>query len=289
MSASTKPTSTPSTSTPSGERGKPERRRAPRPQRKEGEPPPVINPDTLVHLPGRTRQTFITSDFHLCHSNIIKYCGRPYRVRGPNNNPANVAEVDRMNNDILAMFDRLPLDCDVWNLGDVFYPIDRRVTPSKVRELQSMVAKMKGEGGRRRLLLVLGNHDVGRLPGRSKADFYRVLGFDEVYDAPVVLENKYLLSHEPFYLEKDCPLINLYGHLHEKLLREVDFCIDYDRYRVLIQQAEREGREKPKLEISWPDRKVDLSHYRSMCLDYNRGILEWSEDTFTIASPIWTE
>ena len=69
----------------------------------------------------RTRQTFIISDLHLGHSNIIKYCGRPYHVEGSNRNPANIPEVNRMNEDILKMFDYLPDNCDIWNLGDCFF------------------------------------------------------------------------------------------------------------------------------------------------------------------------
>jgi len=245
--------------------------------------------DTLVHIPERTRKTFITSDFHLCHANIIRYCNRPYHIRGGNSNPANIPVVNQMNEDILALFDRLPLDCDVWNLGDVFYPLDRRLSVSQISSLKSMVRKMKGEGGNRRLFLVLGNHDIGQLRGHARAEFYEMLGFDEVYDAPVIIEDKYLLSHEPVYLKKGSPLINLYGHLHEKLLQKNDFCIDYEKYRRQIQIAEREGREKPKLEISWPEREIDLANYRTMCLDYNRGILEWTGDSFTVAAPIWTD
>jgi len=251
--------------------------------------PLTINPDSLLRVPGRTRKTFITSDFHMFHSNIIRYCKRPYHVKGPNSNPANIPVVNQMNEDILSLFDRLPLDCDVWNLGDVFYPLERVVNPTQIRLMQSMIARMKGKDGRRRLLLVLGNHDIGRLPGRSRADFYYNLGFDQVYEAPVVVEDKYILSHEPFFLPKGSSMINLYGHLHEQALKKDDFCIDYQRYRRQLQRAEREGTEKPKLEISWPEREVDLANYRSMCLDFNKGILEWTGDTFTVAAPIWTE
>ena len=47
--------------------------------------------------------------------------------------------------------------------------------------------------------------------------------------------------------------------------------------------------EKPELEIAWPEREIDLANYRNMCLDYNKGILEWCGDDFVVASPIWNK
>ena len=83
--------------------------------------------------------------------------------------------------------------------------------------------------------------------------------------------------------------VNLYGHLHEKLLKKDDFCIDYQKYYKQIKIAENEGKEMPKFEIAWPEREVDLANYRSMCIDYNKGILEWVGDTFSVACSIWND
>lgn len=106
--------------------------------------------DRRKKMQKRTRDTYIVSDLHFMHPNIIKYCGRPYKVEGPNSNPANKAEVERMNEDILKMFDKLPDSCDVWNLGDVFFLGTTQQTtflnnPDNVVKLKEMVKRMKGK------------------------------------------------------------------------------------------------------------------------------------------------
>lgn len=242
----------------------------------------------------RTRQTFITSDFHIFHCNIIKYCGRPYTVQGKHRNanrdPANAPVVNQMNEDILRMFDKLPLDCDVWNLGDVFFFVNRKEDPEQFKLMQNMVKRMKGEEGRRRLFLVLGNHDTAYsgLEGNALIEFYMNLGFDHVYDSPVVVEGKYILSHEPVFIERDSPMINLYGHTHQRPIQKDHFCFDHEKFLKQLKNAERNGEERPKREVTNPEREIDLTHYRNMCLDFNKGILEWSGDSFTVASPIWS-
>jgi len=252
--------------------------------------PEIIDPESLPHVPTRTRKTFITSDLHFFHTKIIKYCKRPYQVEGwENNNPVNDSAISQMNEDILKLFDKLPLDCDIWNLGDIFCFRSKKYeeTPERIQMAQNFVSRMKGEGDRRRLFLVLGNHDRGQ-PGKSIIDFYLNLGFDQVYDTPVVLENRYILSHKPMFIKKGSPMINLHGHLHDQILHKDDFCIDYSRYSKLLKRVMRGEAEKPELEISWPEREIDLANYRNMCIDYNKGILEWSDD-FSTAVPIWNK
>jgi hypothetical protein len=39
--------------------------------------------------------------------------------------------------------------------------------------------------------------------------------------------------------------------------------------------------------MKWPDRKVDLKNYKNMCLDHNKGILEWKGDEFDVVRKIW--
>lgn len=57
-------------------------------------------------------QIYLTSDLHLFHTNIIKYCNRPFEYSAEG--------CVQMNEFILKNFDALPEDCLIWNFGDVF-------------------------------------------------------------------------------------------------------------------------------------------------------------------------
>lgn len=55
-------------------------------------------------------------------------------------------------------------------------------------------------------ILITGNHDKGK----SKYYYY----FNEVYDGPLFIGKKILLSHEPIYGLNFC--VNIHGHLHNQ-------------------------------------------------------------------------
>jgi len=251
-------------------------------------PKHFVAPPKNLPMVSRTRKTFISSDLHLFHAGVIKISGRPYKIVEPRNDPANIPVVNQMDEDIMKQFDILPPDCDVWNLGDVFHPLLFKEKPEQLEQMKTMVKRMKGESGTRRLFLVLGNHDKGRFPDGTISEFYRSLGFDQVFDSPVIVDNKYILSHRPVYLEKGSPMINLYGHTHDYAIQENFFTFDYKAYVDKYLNALWNGTEKPELEILWPEREVDLANYRNMCIDHNKGILEWDDDTFTVVSPVWS-
>ena len=221
----------------------------------------------------RTRQTFITSDTHFGHSNIIKYCKRPYKVEGGNRNPANIPEVQRMNEDILKLFDKLPADCDIWHLGDFWFKGSHKISPSDQLAtnllINDAVRRIKQNG--RRIFIVLGNHDNGK----PSVKYYLDRGFDKVYDSPVILEDKWILSHEPVWIEPGSHFVNLYGHTHDLVIPEDYFCYDQENYA----QQVREGIVP---EMKWSERKVDLKNYNNVCLDHWHGIPEWKGDTLHV-------
>lgn len=237
----------------------------------------------------RTRKTFIVSDLHFDHANIIRYCNRPYHVEPPNKNPINKPAIEAMNEDILKQFDELPEDCDIWNLGDVFYygshkPADK-MEPSDIAHMADIVNRMKK--GNRKLFLVLGNHDEMHYKASDRTQFYRSLGFDKVYDTPILIDDRYLLSHEPVYLKPFCNIINLYGHTHDLAIKNDYFCYDYENYAMECRVFDKLGQQRPEIQKRWPDREVNLANYKNMCLDYNNGILEWTGDYFKQATLCW--
>lgn len=234
----------------------------------------------------RKRKTFIVSDLHFGHPNICRYCNRPYEMQAPNKNPGNIPLLKQMEEDILQMFDMLPEECDVWNLGDLFF-YQGNPKNAPFEEYRRIVDRMNGPRKRRRLYLVLGNHD------EFQTSVYRELGFDEVYNTPVIVENKWVLSHEPVYLGLNTPFINLYGHTHDKSIEDDYFMFDYENYAKEVREANAKGLEAPELVKKWPYKEVNTSlNYRNCCLDYNRCILDWSTDTLTLtnAHPTgWTQ
>lgn len=128
--------------------------------------------------------TFLTSDHHFCHANILKFEAeaRPF------------ATVEDMNEQLIANWNAVVGHSDiVWHLGDVlfgnknFYLLDRL-------------------NGRKNL--VLGNHDHYGKGVTSYLEKFREVQASKKFDG-------YLLTHVPihpsqFYRFKG----NVHGHLH---------------------------------------------------------------------------
>ena len=179
-------------------------------------------------------QTFLTSDLHLYHTNIIKYCSRPFEF-----SPKGCAE---MNEFFLKKFDELPEDCLIWNFGDVF--LNSHLENSRI---MNDIMRMKKN---RKMCLILGNHDfmARKKPFPNYIEYFRFLGFDEVYKGPLQFGN-YILSHEPVFIEKESSLINIHGHTHEKIVTEDYFLSEYNKI--------------------YPQKKVNPVRYINICMDAN--------------------
>lgn len=227
-----------------------------------------------------SRKTYIVSDNHFFHTNIIRYCARPYNVSELKNKDFLNEEILKMNEDMLKEFDALPEECDIYNNGDLFFVGDenrKKFLNSCLDEMKAMVKRMKGPTGKRRLFLILGNHDNFHLPNESRIKFYYDLGFDKVYDTPIIIEDNFILSHEPVYISPANNFINLYGHVHDLDIEENYFCYDYDNYAMITRVAKQEGIEPPPIELKWPGRKIILSKYLNVCWDKNHKILNLNE------------
>ena len=216
--------------------------------------------------------SYITSDLHMVHRNIIKYCDRPYEMT-----PEGIAQ---MKEDLLSQFDKLPEECVVWNLGDLY---DTRPDHS-LDQVRRDVKRMKGPAGKRKLYLVLGNHDCCK-HNRSKINFYYSAGFDKVYDSPVIVNDNFIFSHEPVYIKPGSNFINLYGHTHDEDICKPEnlntagysnyFMYDWDNWGMISRVYRKEGKEPPDREqyLKFPEKGVLPENYYNVCWDYRHEIL----------------
>lgn len=98
--------------------------------------------------------------------------------------------------------------------------------------------------------LIIGNHDIINPRG------YMEIGFNNVYDHPIVLDDFYIISHEPMYVSEQSPYANIFAHVHNnptyKTLSSRSFCtsgcrhdyapISFEKIKVAIaEEAEKEN------------------------------------------------
>lgn len=159
------------------------------------------------------KKIWVTADLHFGHHKIIDYSKRPFK---------NTTE---MNNTLIKNFNKTVGKNDiVYILGDLSF-LNTISTTEIVKNLNGFK------------FLIKGNHDHKTNAG------YRKMGFIEVYDKPILLNNHYLLSHEQ--VEAYMPgLVNIYGHLHEKAKNDSPnrFCcsVEQTEYRpISIEEIEK--------------------------------------------------
>ena len=135
-------------------------------------------------------RTWLTSDTHFNHKNIVKYEpeARPFADR---------AEMDE------ALIGRwnavVGKDDEVFHLGDFAL--------ASLNRIAGYVSRLNG-----RIWLLLGNHDRDTHGLLERAES---LGFAGAVNGFILLDGKYILSHEPL-LTTDIPdgYVNLFGHVH---------------------------------------------------------------------------
>ncbi|WP_019910383.1 metallophosphoesterase [Paenibacillus sp. HW567] len=158
---------------------------------------------------------FFTSDHHFGHKLIIDFESRPFK---------NVEEMDRV------MIERwnstvVPQDT-VFHLGDFSF--------RKLEDTRSIVSALNGYK-----ILILGNHDRSR--GRS---WWLEAGFNEVSEYPLIYKDFFFLSHEPMYMNKHMPYVNVHGHIHGQKYEGKNYfnlCVEHWDYTPLSFQQIRDA------------------------------------------------
>lgn len=159
---------------------------------------------------------YFIADTHFSDDAIRRYENRPFE------------NVQEMNENIIANWNRVVTDEDeVYVLGDFGALVcSDEVHGGAGLEApgRNVLAALNG-----RKYLVKGNHDT------ESNEYYRNAGFAEVYDKPVILENFWILSHEPLYVCENMPYANIFGHVHNSPLYK-----DYSRQHYCV-SVERIG------------------------------------------------
>lgn len=157
-------------------------------------------------------KTYLIADTHFGDAAIWRYEGRPF---------ASVEEMDacliRNWNETVTSEDR------VFLLGDICFYDDEKT--------KKIISSLNGEK-----LMIMGNHDQEFRDAKG----WLACGMDFVSDWPIMLENWFWLSHEPLYMTRTMPYVNIFGHVHSNPqyydVTRQSFCVCAERigYRPIL-------------------------------------------------------
>ena len=133
--------------------------------------------------------TYLLSDTHFEHKNIIEYSGRPFN------------NLEEMNNYIIQKWNEtIKPDDEVYFLGDFCFGV--------AENIMKYATQLNGHKH-----IVMGNHD-------RKKTLYKEAGFittEKRIVYPYATKKQIILSHKPILdLPEGC--VNIHGHIHEKQL-----------------------------------------------------------------------
>lgn len=113
---------------------------------------------------------WFVSDTHFCHTNIIKYCDRPFK------------DVDKMNEGLIQNWNKCVKPNDIiFHLGDFMFG---------TRRLADIGARLNG-----RKHLIIGNHDEGNIKKLQKSELFIWIRH---YSCLKIGNLRIILCHYPF-------------------------------------------------------------------------------------------
>lgn len=148
---------------------------------------------------------YFIGDLHFGDETIIQLERRPFK---------NVAEqtetfVENWNKVVAE-------DDEVYVLGDV---IHSDLTPQFEKALKDLNGKK---------YLIKGNHDIF-----PNSFYFNNCGFDKIYDHPIIVEDFWILSHEPMYVNENFPYANIFAHVHNNPIYKTHsarhYCVSAER------------------------------------------------------------
>jgi len=163
---------------------------------------------------------WFTSDTHFYHTNIIKYCDRPYK------------DADEMNYKLIQNWNSVVKHDDiVYHCGDFCL--------GNKDKIANIAHQLNG-----RKFLICGNHDA------YKATDYMQLGFEWATRHPIIYNKYLILSHEPVFLNANSVFGNVHGHCHQNEHRSMpkngdpnlyfNVCVEKTNYTpILLSEIEK--------------------------------------------------
>jgi calcineurin-like phosphoesterase family protein len=129
---------------------------------------------------------WLIADPHFGHSAIIDYESRPFK------------NIEEMDDTIIKNWNELVKNKDkIYLLGDFCFHYGKEKTIALIKRLHGYK------------ILIIGNHDYNR-----SNSWWSEVGFSEVSRYPILVDDFYIFSHQPCYLNQNMPYINIHGHMH---------------------------------------------------------------------------
>lgn len=149
---------------------------------------------------------FLYADPHFFDENILKM--EPARHVFQN--------ITQMHNNLIKNWnDTVTENDEVFVLGDF-------INSAKEEDIKEILNALKGK-----ITLIVGNHD------KINVEYLRNNTRVTVYDHPIILDEFWILSHEPMYVSEAMPYANVFGHVHGnpmyKTVSSRSYCVSAER------------------------------------------------------------